>query len=79
MRDLPQERLSIGKTPFNNTGANYFGPYYVKSAMVYCVWCMVYGVWCYGVWYIMLKVLWCIVHLSDNEGHPYRTCRRPFY
>ena len=32
MGDLPKERLSIGKTPFNNTGVNYFGPYYVKKS-----------------------------------------------
>ena len=31
MGDLPKERLSIGKTPFNNTGVDYFGPYMLKS------------------------------------------------
>ena len=32
MGDLPKERLSIGKTPFNNTGVHYFGLYYVKKS-----------------------------------------------
>ena len=32
MGDLPKERLSIGKTPFNNTRVDYFGPYYVKKS-----------------------------------------------
>ena len=32
MGDLPKERLSIGKTPFNNARVDYFGPYYVKKS-----------------------------------------------
>ena len=32
MGDLPKERLSIGKTPFNNTGVDCFGLYYVKKS-----------------------------------------------
>ena len=32
VRDLSNERLSIGKTQFNNTGVDYFGPYYVKRS-----------------------------------------------
>ena len=47
MGDLPKERLSIGKTPFNNTGVDYFEPHQkwskmnrttkgLKNYMVYC-------------------------------------------
>ena len=32
MGDLPEERLSIAKTPFKNTGVDYFRPYYVKRS-----------------------------------------------
>ena len=31
MGDLPKERVKIGKKPFSNTGADYFGPYLVKK------------------------------------------------
>ena len=32
MGDLQKERLSIGKTSFNNTGVDWFGTYYVKRS-----------------------------------------------